>query len=228
MIQSNGWRIPYCADLHVCYSITVMSFKLNIAWKARWKTPDEHCPKLFSVTHFMIIWLLEDWFRYIRDIKQFTFLWLHVFFWKIGQCKEPTNFIAFLGLNIDSSVIRQKGESQNGGLKKTKYIKYSEKRTYLTTWYAHVRVGIMGYEMFIFRKIWCALFSWNTHFEIRPFALLPTTSSVFLKLLNIFVLSRHYYLCFQFIVWVAYIIGCLWTATWCGCFTKCSKRPMGM
>ena len=74
MIQSNGWRIPYCADLHVCYSITVMSFKLNIAWKARWKTPDEHCPKLFSVTHFMIIWLLEDWFRYIRDIKQFTFL----------------------------------------------------------------------------------------------------------------------------------------------------------
>ena len=176
MIQSNGWRIPYCADLHVCYSITVMSFKLNIAWKARWKTPDEHCPKLFSVTHFMIIWLLEDWFRYIRDIKQFTFLWLHVFFWKIGQCKEPTNFIAFLGLNIDSSVIRQKGESQNGGLKKTKYIKYSEKRTYLTTWYAHVRVGIMGYEMFIFRKIWCALFSWNTHFEIRPFALLPTNS----------------------------------------------------
>ena len=74
MIQSNGWRIPYCADLHVCYSITVMSFKLNIAWKARWKTPDEHCPKLFSVTHFMIIWLLEDWFRYIRDIKQFYFL----------------------------------------------------------------------------------------------------------------------------------------------------------
>ena len=29
--------------------------------------------------------------------------------------------------------------------------------------------------MFVFRKIiWCALFSWNTRFEIRPFALLPT------------------------------------------------------
>ena len=25
-----------------------------------------------------------------------------------------------------------------------------------------------------FQKIWRALFSWNTHFEIRPFALLPT------------------------------------------------------
>ena len=28
--------------------------------------------------------------------------------------------------------------------------------------------------MFVFRKIWRALFSSNTHFEIRPFALLPT------------------------------------------------------
>ena len=29
--------------------------------------------------------------------------------------------------------------------------------------------------MFVFRKIWRALFSWNTRFEICPFALLPTT-----------------------------------------------------
>ena len=28
--------------------------------------------------------------------------------------------------------------------------------------------------MFVFRKIWRALFSWNTRFEIWPFALLPT------------------------------------------------------
>ena len=28
--------------------------------------------------------------------------------------------------------------------------------------------------MFVFRKIWRALFSWNFRFEIRPFALLPT------------------------------------------------------
>ena len=28
--------------------------------------------------------------------------------------------------------------------------------------------------MFDFRKIWHALFSWNTHFEIHPSALLPT------------------------------------------------------
>ena len=28
--------------------------------------------------------------------------------------------------------------------------------------------------MFVFRKIWHALFSLNTRFEIRPFALLPS------------------------------------------------------
>ena len=30
--------------------------------------------------------------------------------------------------------------------------------------------------MFVFRKIWRALFSWNTRFEIRAFALIPTIS----------------------------------------------------
>ena len=30
--------------------------------------------------------------------------------------------------------------------------------------------------MFVFRKIWRALFSFNTRFQIRPFALLPTNS----------------------------------------------------
>ena len=33
----------------------------------------------------------------------------------------------------------QKGESQNGFLKKTKHVKFSEKRTFLIPWYAHVR-----------------------------------------------------------------------------------------
>ena len=28
--------------------------------------------------------------------------------------------------------------------------------------------------MFVFRKIWRTLFSWNSRFEIQPFALLPT------------------------------------------------------
>ena len=32
--------------------------------------------------------------------------------------------------------------------------------------------------MFVFRKVWRTLFSWNTRFEIRPFALLPTYCSL--------------------------------------------------
>ena len=53
-------------------------------------------------------------------------------------------------LTIRSSVIRQQGESQNRCFKKTKQAKFSEKQTFLTAWYAHVR------------------------FEIHPFALLLT------------------------------------------------------
>ena len=64
-----------------------------------------------------------------------------------------------------SSVTRQGGESLNRCLKNTKHTKCSEGRTFLTPWYA----------LFVFRKIWFALFSLNTRFEIRPFALLPTS-----------------------------------------------------
>ena len=34
--------------------------------------------------------------------------------------------------NVTSSVKRQKGESQNGFYKKTKHVKFYEKRTFLT------------------------------------------------------------------------------------------------
>ena len=40
-------------------------------------------------------------------------------------------------------VIRQKGESQNGGNKKTKHAKFSEKRTFL------IAERIRGQEMFV-------------------------------------------------------------------------------
>ena len=41
-------------------------------------------------------------------------------------------------------------------------------------WYAHVCVRIRGWEMFVIRKIWLAFFSYYYHFDIHPFALLPT------------------------------------------------------
>ena len=47
-------------------------------------------------------------------------------------------------LGMIASVIRQKGESQNGGYKKTKHAKFSEKLTLLALSYALTRVRFMG------------------------------------------------------------------------------------
>ena len=59
----------------------------------------------------------------------------------------------------NSSVIWQKGESQNGGNKNTKYVKYPKNERFLPR-YAHVR----GKKFLIL-------------FEILPFAILPTSFS---------------------------------------------------
>ena len=70
---------------------------------------------------------------------------------------------------LTSTVIRQKGEPPNGGNKKSKHAKFSVKRTFLIPWYAHVSVRIRGLEMFVFPKIWRALFPSYLRFEIRFF-----------------------------------------------------------
>ena len=44
--------------------------------------------------------------------------------------------------------------------------------------------------MIVFRKIWRALFFWNTRFDIRPFALLPTKLDVWLDLNGLLHLSK--------------------------------------
>ena len=45
-------------------------------------------------------------------------------------------------------------------------------------------VCIVGWEMFVFRKIWRALFSWSTRFEIDPFAFLPVIEFVNINVLD--------------------------------------------
>ena len=45
-----------------------------------------------------------------------------------------------------SSVITQKGESQNGCFKKTKHVKLSKKRTFFKPWYAHVNIRTHTYQ----------------------------------------------------------------------------------
>ena len=51
-----------------------------------------------------------------------------------------------------SSTIRHKGKYQNGCYKKRKHVKFSEKRTFLTPWYANVRVRIRGRKCSFFGK----------------------------------------------------------------------------
>ena len=76
----------------------------------------------------------------------------------------------------NSLEIRQGGKSQNGCNKKTKYVKISEKRTFLTHSYAHVRVRIRGKKCFS-GNLMCFVFLLPP-VEIPLFALLSTNSSV--------------------------------------------------
>ena len=85
---------------------------------------------------------------------------------------QVISFLLCHFFNLKTSVKRQKGESQNGGNKKGKHVKFSEKRTFLIVWY--VRVGKV-----VFPKIWRVLLSSYLRFEIRPFALLKLVSDIF-------------------------------------------------
>ena len=59
---------------------------------------------------------------------------------------------AYAASKIKSSVIRKKGESQNGCFKKTKLPKFSEKQTFLTPWYAQEGMRIWGKKCSFFGK----------------------------------------------------------------------------
>ena len=74
---------------------------------------------------------------------------------------------------IDTSVLRQKGGSENRCFKKTKHGIFS-KKTKIS--YPLIRTSTQRVKYVCFWKIWRGLFSWNTLFEIRPFALLPTNN----------------------------------------------------
>ena len=42
-------------------------------------------------------------------------------------------------------------------------------------------ISYQGVRKFVFQKTWRALFSWNTRFKIRPFAILPTNFKPLLR-----------------------------------------------
>ena len=55
---------------------------------------------------------------------------------------------------VSSWLSFESSEKPSGGYALSTYAKYSEKLTFLTLWYAHVRVRIMGLEIIVFGKIY--------------------------------------------------------------------------
>ena len=56
----------------------------------------------------------------------------------------------------NSSVIRQKGEPQNGCFEKKKHAKFSQKRTFLTAWYGHTKRSYILKQTCSFQLLVCA------------------------------------------------------------------------
>ena len=73
--------------------------------------------------------------------------------------------------------VSQKRESQNGCYKKKSPPDFPKNEHILSPG-KHTCVRIRRKEMFLFRKIWRVFFSCNTRFEIRPFAVLPTSKEL--------------------------------------------------
>ena len=138
---------------HPCQSVILIKLLCSFIEIAFWQTWVFSCrfAAYFQNTFFLRT-SMESYFWYYL---------LHVFTNVSHVITDP--FI----IAANTSVIRQKGESQNRCFKKIKHAKFSEKRTFFTPWYAHVRDKAKG-------RISKRVFSWNTSFEIRPFALLPT------------------------------------------------------
>ena len=64
-----------------------------------------------------------------------------------NQWRKLVDWFLYDGkINLKSSLVKQKGKSQSGDNKKTKHNKFSKKRTFLTPWYAHVRVCTCAYQ----------------------------------------------------------------------------------
>ena len=81
-----------------------------------------------------------------------------------GERGEDLLGLGTISLNWNLSVIRQMGESQNGCFKKTKHIKFSDKRTFLTRWYA----AYQGVRNFCFSEnLTCLVFLKNPFWDSR-------------------------------------------------------------
>ena len=130
------WHVSVCSK----YSVSPLSSKndlkitLKIAFCFENIIKKEHSETLF-ISCYIIAKKLSSSFRKT---------WLNKkIYCKIALTSRQQTIISWCVLTqiffyIILSVIRQKGESQSGCFKKTKHVKCSEKRTFLTPCYAHI------------------------------------------------------------------------------------------
>ena len=91
------------------------------------------------------------WMKWRNDCI-FSFLFSKLTICVKSICQVVNSDVSFIGFKHiiedfrgskkenNSSVIRLKGEFQNGGNKKTKHAKFSRRLAFLTLWYSHVRL----------------------------------------------------------------------------------------
>ena len=104
---------------------------------------------LFNTVHMSRFWPkgwpveVKDWpiIKFSQKTENLSKMVWGVLFLTFCSQYQSLRIVVMLAkeLQFITSVIRQKGESQNGCFKKTKHAKFSEKQTFLTPWYAHVR-----------------------------------------------------------------------------------------
>ena len=107
--------------------------------------------------------------KYLKKYQQCQKIFHFYTPWKRQKIK---GFLTFSkGIEMENlSVIRQKGESQNGCFKKKKHVKFSEKQTFLTPWYTHVCV-LGGKKCSFFGKfdVLCFLETPVSRFALLPY-----------------------------------------------------------
>ena len=72
------------------------------------------------------------------------------------SCKSHASFLRYSNFYISNYFINFKIKTSRWGHPLSTYPKFSGKRTFLTSWYAHVPVCIMGLEILVFQKIYRA------------------------------------------------------------------------
>ena len=134
-----------------------------------------------------ILWIADDYESTFTGVHYQEVSWLIfiIIFTTLSGCfgclkLTTTNYIThvksqeigkdweMMQVQDKTSVIRQKDESQNECFKKTKHVKISQKRTFLTPWYAHIRCSFVCFSEYLTCFVFLKHPNWNRSFVLLP------------------------------------------------------------